>query len=308
MTDSLLVTLLQNRDFSLFIKIAVFLVMFSMGLRLTRPALEEIRTYPGALARSLFGVIVLMPVAIFAIGPLLKAVGVSAAVGTGIALLAASPGAPMTTKRTSKAGGDFEFSAALQLLCGISAILVTPGFLWLYAQLFPKTREAVQFWVIAKQVLVVQLLPLGIGLAIRLLWSELAEEVVPRLMTIVNVVFLVLILVAVIVSLPVILESGIVSILAITLVAAIALIIGHLLGGPELSFQSASAVACVARNIGLALMVATINNKLLLVLPTIVGYMIIGSIVAIPYSVWMKKRIAQQAANLESASAVSPAS
>jgi len=294
MNDSLLFTLLQNQDFNIFVQLTIFLIMFSYGLRLTKAALEEIREYPGALVRSLVGVVILVPLAIFAIGPVFRTLGLSPAVGTGIVLLAACPGAPLLTKRTGMAGGDFEFSAALQLLCGASAILVTPAILWGYAQFFPQTREIVEFWAIAKQVAVVQLLPLGLGLSIRVLWSDLANEVSPRVLTIADVAFLVLVLITLVASLPVILESSLLSIAAIVVFAAIALLIGHFLGGPELSYQSATAVGCVARNIGLALFIATVNTKLLAVLPTIVGYMIIGSIVAIPYSVWMKKRIAEQ--------------
>jgi BASS family bile acid:Na+ symporter len=294
MNDSLLVTLLQNKDFNVFIQVVIFLTMFSLGLRLTKAALEEIRDHPGSLLRSLIGVVILVPLAIFAIGPVLKSLGLSAAVGTGMVLLAACPGAPLMTKRTGMAGGNFEFSAALQLLCGLSAILITPGILWFYAQFFPNTREVVEFAAIAKQVAIVQLLPLGLGLSIRLLWSALADEISPRLLTLADVAFMVLVLVAVVASLPVIVESGLLSIGAITAFAAIALVIGHFLGGPDLSHQSATAVGCVARNVGLALFIATLNTKLLVVLPTIVGYMILGSIVAIPYSVWMKKRIAQQ--------------
>ncbi|MGF1569779.1 MAG: bile acid:sodium symporter family protein [Nodosilinea sp.] len=292
-TDSLLFTLLQNQDFNTFSKLMIFLLMFSLGLRLTTAALEEIGAHPGALARSLVGVVILVPLAILVTGPLLKSMGLPMAVGTGLVLLAACPGAPLMTKRTGMAGGNFEFSAALQLLCGTSAILVTPAILSVYAQFFPNTSEVVEFGAIAKQVAMAQLLPLGLGLGIRVLWSDLADDIAPRMLLIADVVFLVFVLIAVVASLPVILRSGALSIFAMALFAVIALVIGHLLGGADLSHQSATAVGCVARNIGLALLIATLNTNLLAVLPTLVGYMIIGSIVAIPYSVWMKKRIAQ---------------
>lgn len=304
MNNGLLSTLIQNQDFNTFVQVTIFLIMFSLGIRLTKTALEEIREYPVALVRSLIGVIILVPAAILATGPLLKALGLSPVVGTGLVLLAACPGAPLTTKRTGMAGGDFSFSAALQLLCGLSAIAVTPGILWVYAQFFPNTREVVEFWAIAKQVATVQLLPLGLGLGIRLLWSDLADEITPRLLSVADILFIVMVLIAVVASLPVILESGVLPIVSIALFAAIALVVGHLLGGPDLSKQSATAVSCVARNIGLALFIATLNTKVMAVLPTIVGYMIIGSIVAVPYSVWMKKRIAQAGTTADEAPAV----
>jgi BASS family bile acid:Na+ symporter len=306
MNDSLLVTLLQNKDFNIFVQITIFLIMFSMGVRLTQDSLDTLRQHTGALLRSLVGVVILVPLAIFAIGPVLKALGLPIAVGTGIVLLAACPGAPLLTKRTGMAGGDFPFSAALQLLCGMSAIAVTPGILWIYAQFFPNTREVVEFWALAKQVAMVQLLPLGLGLGIRVIWSALADEIAPQVLRIADMAFLILVLLAVVASLPIIAESGILPIAALVVFAALALLIGHLLGGPDLSYQSATAVGCVARNVGMALFIATLNTKLLVVLPTIVGYMILGSMVAIPYSVWMKKRIAQQASPVAEGPIVSP--
>lgn len=293
MNDSLFFTLVQNPYFRIFLKVLIFTTMFTMGLRLSQTALDLLRSRSGHLLRSTIAVVVLVPLAGLLLGLLLKSVGLSAAAGTGLVLLAASPGAPMLTKRTGKAGGDFEFSISLQLLSSALAIVVTPIMLELFAQLFPQTRAVIHPWAIAKLLATVQLLPLGLGLGMRLVWPDIADAIAPRILKIADVLFLVFALLALVVSLPLILKSGMLPIVAVVLFAAISLLIGHLAGGAELPYQSATAVGGVARNVGLAFLIAALNKSLLTVLPTIISYVVLGSVVAIPYSIWMKKRIAQ---------------
>lgn len=293
MNDGLFYLLVQHPGFTLFARIVVFLALFGMGLRLSREVLAEIRTYPGALAKALVAAVVLVPLGGLILGYLYKQWGLPAEVGFGLILLVACPGAPMLTQRTGKAGGDFEFSAALQLLCGAVAILITPAILWSYAQYFPNLRANVEFWPIAKQVATIQFLPLSLGLATRLLWFEAVEAVTPVFLSVTNKLRLVYLVMVVIPSLPVVIKAGMLPIVAVVLFAVMALLLGHLMGGPDLTYQAAIAVGCVARNLGLALFIAILNRDYLNVLPTLVGYALLGSLVTLPYSKWMQHRIVQ---------------
>jgi BASS family bile acid:Na+ symporter len=293
MNDGLFYTLVQHPGFTLFARIVVFLALFGLGLRLSREVLTEIRTYPGALAKALVAAVVLVPLGGLTLGYLYKQWGLPAEVGLGLILLVACPGAPLLTQRTGKAGGDFEFSAALQILCGVMAILVTPAILWSYAQFFPNLRSNVEFWHIAEQVAIIQFLPLSLGLATRLLWFEAVDAVTPVFLSVVNKLRLAYLVVVVIPSLPVVVQAGVLPMVAVVLFAIMALLLGHLMGGPDLTYQAAIAVGCVARNLGLALFIAILNRDYLNVLPTLVGYALLGSLVTIPYSKWMKHRIHQ---------------
>ena len=73
--------------------------------------------------------------------------------------------------------------------------------------------------------------------------------------------------------------------------SVISLAIGHLLGGSEVDKRSALAIACIARNIGLAMYIAVFSNAQEQVLPTLVSYIILGSLIAIPYSTWSKRQV-----------------
>jgi bile acid:Na+ symporter, BASS family len=74
----------------------------------------------------------------------------------------------------------------------------------------------------------------------------------------------------------------------------ISLALGHLLGGPVPDERAALAIASIARNVGLALFITVLNRVEQAVLPTLLSYMIVGAIVAIPYSRWSKRRVARQ--------------
>jgi BASS family bile acid:Na+ symporter len=64
-------------------------------------------------------------------------------------------------------------------------------------------------------------------------------------------------------------------------------------GGPDLGNRSSIATGTIARNVGLALFLVTANGAGNAI-PTIVAYMVVGAIAALPYNVWIKRQ--QQAA------------
>jgi BASS family bile acid:Na+ symporter len=78
-------------------------------------------------------------------------------------------------------------------------------------------------------------------------------------------------------------------IIAIVIMVLVSLAIGHLLGGPARDQRSTLAIASIARNVGLALFIASLSEAGHRFIPTLVAYMILGAIVAIPYAVWNKR-------------------
>jgi BASS family bile acid:Na+ symporter len=71
---------------------------------------------------------------------------------------------------------------------------------------------------------------------------------------------------------------------------AIALTVGHLLGGPTRQQRSALAIACIARNIGLSLYIAGLSAYGQPIIPTLLTYMILGALLAVPYAAWSKRQ------------------
>jgi BASS family bile acid:Na+ symporter len=81
------------------------------------------------------------------------------------------------------------------------------------------------------------------------------------------------------------------AIAAILIIAVAAVTIGHLLGGPRPDRRAGLAVASLARNVGLALFIAGVSGNGEGVIPAVLAYMLLGTAVAIPYSLWIKRQV-----------------
>ena len=91
-------------------------------------------------------------------------------------------------------------------------------------------------------------------------------------------------------SLDLIPNLGILPIALILAIASVSLSIGHLLGGPKSETRAAVAIASIARNVGLALFIAILNQQTQAI-PVILSYLILAALVAFPYSAWMRRKI-----------------
>lgn len=272
------------------VKITIFAIMLALGVSLSFQDLIALWRRPGLLIRSLLAVIVLVPLVVIV---LLRLLDLPPAVATGLAVLAAAPGAPLETKRSQMAGVKIPHAASLQLTLALLAVIVTPFTLTIFYALFELETESVALLEVAKQVAMVQLLPLIIGLLVRQFGLKLAEGIGKPLTMIANALFLLLVVLAIVPGFRMILHLGGLPIVTIVVMVVLSLAIGHLLGGPTFSERSALAVACIARNIGLALFITALSHVEKQVIPTLLSYMILGAILAIPYSLWSKRRVAQ---------------
>lgn len=271
----------------IFVKITIFALMLAIGVNLPLQQLISLWRRPGSLIRSLLAVIVLVPMLV---GLLLWVFDLPPPVATGLAVLAAAPGAPLTTKRSQMAGGKMPYSASLQLTLALLAVVVTPLTLTVFYALFNLETETVAPLAVAKQVALVQLLPVGIGLLIQNFWPKITDRVGKPLNVIANILFLLLLALVIVPGVRMILQVGAAPIAAILIMVAVSLAIGFLLGGPVYDERSSLAVASIARNVGLALYIAALSGVEQSLIPTLLSYMILGAIVAVPFSVWRKRR------------------
>ena len=101
---------------------------------------------------------------------------------------------------------------------------------------------------------------------------------------------LILLLVLVLIDIwHVVIGAGWRAALAIVLVTALALAVGHMLGGPEPATRTATAICSAARNPGLALLVATLNHAPPAITATALAYLLIAAVTLIPYIFWRKR-------------------
>lgn len=286
-------TIMDNPIILIFVSVTIFSLMLATGLSHSFQELTSLWRRPELLLRSLLAVIVLVPAVV---GLVLWVFELPRAVATGLAVLAAAPGAPLTYKRSQMAGGDPIYTASLQLTLALLAVVVTPLILVIFCALFELGTGRVSPLDVSKQVAQVTFLPVIAGLLIQHFAPRLADLIGKPLRMLGNILFILLFVVVIILlvlspDLRMRLNLGGLSTAAIMIMVGSSLAIGHLLGGPSREQRSVLAIASIARNVGLALFIAALSDYGPEFVPTLLAYMILGSLLAVPYSVWSKRQI-----------------
>ena len=209
----------------------------------------------------------------------------------GIVLMAISPGAPVALRRSLGAGGHRAFAPALQIAVAMLAVLSMP--LWIAAlDEYYGARAFVGPQHLARQVFMAQLLPFSLGVIARRMNASAAGWLEPKLRRL-GSVLLVLLLVLVLINIwQVVIGAGWRVSLAIVLVTALALAVGHLLGAPEPATRTATAICSAARNPGLALLVVTLNGAPPAITAIVLAYLVISALTVIPYVAWRRRAAA----------------
>lgn len=276
-----------------FVTVTIFSLMLAMGVSHSFQQLTSLWRQPVLLLRSLLAVIVLVPAVV---GLLLWVFELPLAVATGLAVLAATPGAPLTYKRSQMAGGDPTYTASLQLTLALLAVVITPLILVIFCALFELGAGRVSHFEVARQVAEVTFLPVITGLLIQHFAPRLADVIGKPVRMLANILFIVLFLVVIVLlvlspDLRMTLNLGGLPTVTIIIMAGSSLAIGHLLGGPSREQRSVLAIASIARNVGLALFIAGLSDYGQNFIPTLLTYMILGALLAVPYSVWSKRQM-----------------
>ncbi|HTT09796.1 MAG TPA: hypothetical protein VMG60_02810 [Burkholderiaceae bacterium] len=264
--------------------VTVFTVMLSIGLGIVLGELRWIWQRPDPIARGLFSVLVAVPALALAITRTLEVPRLAA---IGIVLMAISPGAPAALRHSLTAGGHRAFAPSLQIWVAILAVVSMPLSLAALNPLYAG-HASVTPWNIARQVFLAQLLPIGLGVALRHASTRLADRLEARLARIGTLLLVVLAVVALIDVWEVTLGAGLRVASAIVLTTVGALAVGHLLGGPEPATRAAVAITSAARNPGLALLVATLNAAPDAIKGTVLAYLVISLLVIVPYVAWRR--------------------
>ncbi len=265
--------------------ITVFSVMTSIGTTITpRLCLDRLRA-PLSLIRGLTSVLVIVPI----VGITMSfAFGLDLPEKVGLALIVTAPGAPLALRRALTSGADSGFAPTLQIVIAMLAVPALP--LWvIIGNAVLGTRGVVDAGSVAKQVLLAQLLPLGVGAIVKQL-APVRGPWFGQLLGRAGVVLLCVALVSIIVNVRYSIlatHPRPIAAAAVTTLAALAL--GHLLGGASQQVRHSIAVAGAMRNVGLALLTATINRTPPTVEVIIISYSITAILIVTAYIYWWTK-------------------
>ena len=270
---------------SLIAAATLFAVMFDLGLAIVPGEFRWVVQRPVLLLKALFAVLVAVPVLALVVT---WAVDLPRPVEIGIVLMAISPGAPVALRRSMGAGGHRTFAPALQIAVALLAVVSMPLSIAVLNEYY-SGQAVVDPQHLARQVFFAQILPLALGMAANRFANRAAAWLEPKLRRLGTVLLVVLLVLVLIDIWQVVIGAGWRAALAIVLVTALAIAVGHLLGGPEPATRTATAICSAARNPGLALLVATLNHAPPAITATALAYLLIAAVTLIPYVLWRKR-------------------
>jgi len=266
--------------------ITLFVLMVHVGLGVIVTEITGLRSQGRLLARALLCVLVVMP-AIALVSAYLFALPREAAIG--VALMAISPGAPVALRRSIDAGANRTFAPVLQVLIVVAAVVSMP--LWVASLNHIYAGHAtIAPGVLARQVLIAQVLPLAVGIVVRLVRPGLADWLDRRLGRVAAALVIVLTLVVLVNVWSPVVDAGLRVAVAIAFITAATLAAGHAIGGPDPAARPVVAICSAGRNPGLALVVATANGATPAVIATVLAYLVVSGLMIVGYVLWRRLR------------------
>jgi BASS family bile acid:Na+ symporter len=266
---------------TVFTALAAILILFSMGLGLTVAQGVALWRQPGLLLRSLAAADVIAPLLAWVTAQVLR---LPLEVAAGLIVVAAAPGPSLGPKLAERARGDVPYAVALMATLALLASVTTPVTIALGLP-----GRAANPFEIMRIVLGIQLLPLGIGLAIRRFWSARAAAWVGPVTALANILFPLVVALILIRDFDAILALNAPTILGILVIAAGAVAAGHGLGGPGLAKRAPLATMSGYRNGGLALVLAPAFGATAAVV--VVAYELVALILVLVYAAVVRRHI-----------------
>jgi len=268
------------------LKASILLMVFALGLSARPRDLTYVIRRPGLLARSVFSIDILVPLAtavmisIFPLDPPVK-----------IALIAlsVSPIPPLLPKKAAKASGDGSYGIGLLLVVALLAIVVVPISASVLGDVFGRNAHfsySAVAMIIAENVLA----PIAAGMLLGQFAEGFAERIAKPIARFAPIVLLLAVA-------PLLYKAGPAMLALVgdgTLAAIVAFILvglaaGHMLGGPRQSHRTVLAIASSSRHPGIAIAIAGANfEHAKRATVVILLYMIVNIVVAVPYRMWRK--------------------
>ena len=264
-------------------------LVLTVGLKAAPGDLLYVLRRPKLLGKAILAVAIIPPVAA---AVLIWFLPLDPIVKTGIMLMAMSPVPPLVPGQELGLGARKEYAYGVYVAMALLTFVTVPVAFDLAARLFGHDRT-IPFSLIGKTLLTGVLAPLAVGLAINRLAPNLAARAAPWVYKL-SLLLVVLVFLPIIASVwPAIMPLfGNGTILAMVVLAAIALIGGHLLGGPDVVDRGTLAIASSVRHPGIAMLIANTAFTDKRITAAVLLFLIVSLVVGTLYKIWFKRRMA----------------
>lgn len=272
----------------LVLKVSIILTVFGFGLRSGPDDFLYLLRKPRLLVLSLIAMFVIMP--LFAV-LLTRTFSFTPAVAIALVVLSISPIPPLLPRKVAKSGGLAPYGLGLMVTAASVSIVVIPLATFLLGKYFDRPFGMAPV-AVAKIIVPSVLAPLLVGALVHRFFPNLAKRIGRPLSIAAAVLLLLGVLCILIFAMPVVwslIGNGTVWSLAAFII--VGLLVGHLLGGPNLEERVPLALSTACRHPALAIAIAAANiPKERQVLAAVLLYVLLNAILTLPYVQWQRKK------------------
>ena len=258
------------------------LIMFGMGLTLSKDDFTEVFRRPITVLIGVLGQFVIMPALAWVLA---TALALPPEVAVGVILVGCCPGGTASNVMTFLARGDLALSVAITSVTTLLAPIVTPALIYLLASQWLEVSAAAMFWSIVQVVII----PILLGLLVQKLLGERVKAGV-QVLPLVSVAAIVAIVAAVVaLNQERIATTGLQIFAVVVLHNGLGLLLGYLLAklsGLTVAQRKTLSIEIGMQNSGLGVALATAHFSPLAAVPSAifsVWHNISGPIIATIY-------------------------
>lgn len=173
--------------------LSLFIIMLGMGLSLVIADFKRIALYPKATIIGLTNQLILLPIIAFGIVSFLN---LSPMVAIGFMLLAACPGGVTSNLITHVSRGDTALSITLTAISSFASVVTIPFIISSSLVHFSGDAQPIELPVVKTiiQILVITIIPVSIGMAIRHFFSAFAQRMDKPVRIFSSVIFLIILI------------------------------------------------------------------------------------------------------------------
>lgn len=258
------------------------LIMFGMGLTLSKADFAEVFRRPITVLIGVLGQFIIMPALAWVLATVLA---LPPEVAVGVILVGCCPGGTASNVMTFLARGDLALSVAITSVTTLLAPIVTPALIYLLASQWLEVSAAAMFWSIVQVVII----PILLGLLVQKLLGERVKAGV-QVLPLVSVAAIVAIVAAVVaLNQERIATTGLQIFAVVVLHNGLGLLLGYLLAklsGLTVAQRKTLSIEIGMQNSGLGVALATAHFSPLAAVPSAifsVWHNISGPIIATFY-------------------------
>ncbi len=274
------------------IQISIWLIVFSLGLKAGLTELLGVIRTPALLVKGFLAMGVIMPAVAVVV---VTAISPPHPVAIALIALALAPIPPLLPKKDVRAGGSEDHATGLLAFAALVSIVWIPLATFVLDSIFP-VDLGVSPLIVIRLLIFSLFVPLTIGLIAHALSPALARRAAPMVARVATWLLLAAVIPVLLSVGPAILALvGNGTLLSIILFVLAGLFVGHVMGGPEQENRTFLALASATRHPGVAVGIAHAhfpNERA--VIPSVMLYLIVATIAAVPYVRWRARRAAKR--------------